>query len=98
MRTWKEKPLERSPMPFAVLQNGEIRPLEPLPRDWQEGQRLRVETVDEGEATVEDIDRDFALLANLCADSDPQDEERLAQVLQEARDQAKAQVRRQMGL
>src|SRR5260370_15102674 len=74
MRTWKEKPLERSPMPFAVLQNGEIRPLEPLPRDWQEGQRLRVETVDEGEATVEDINRDFALLANLCADSDPQEE------------------------
>jgi len=85
-------------MPFAVLQNGEIRPLEPLPRDWQEGQRLRVETADEGEATGDEVDRDFALLASLCADSDPQDEERLAQALQEARDQAKAQVRRQMGL
>jgi hypothetical protein len=85
-------------MPVAVLQNGEIRPLEPLPRDWQEGQRLRVETVEEGEATAEVVDRDFAHLASLCADSDPQDEKRLAQTLQEARDLAKAQVRRRMGL
>jgi len=30
----------------AVVSNGEIRPLEPLPADWQEGQRLRIETAD----------------------------------------------------
>ena len=85
-------------MPIAILQNGEIRPLEPLPRDWQEGQRLRVEPAEDGEATPDEIDRDFALLAGLCADSDPDDEERLAQALQEARDQSNAQVRRQMAL
>ena len=85
-------------MPMAVLQNGEIRPLEPLPRAWQEGQRLLVETAESDEATTEEIDRDFTLLADLCADSDPADEARLEQALQAARDQAKAQVRRQMGL
>ena len=70
-------------MPMAVLQNGEIRPLEPLPANWQEGQRLRVESLDEGEPTPEQIDRDFALLASLCSDSDPADEERLSQALHE---------------
>jgi hypothetical protein len=85
-------------MPIAVLKNGEIRPLEPLPADWQEGQRLRVESVDDDEATPEQIDRDFALLASLCADSDVADEERLSEALREAHQQAKQQVRRQMGL
>jgi len=85
-------------MPIAVLQNGEIRPLEPLPAAWQDGQRLRIESLDDGDATPEEIDRDFALLASLCADSDPADEERLGQALSEAHEQAKEQVRRQMGL
>ena len=85
-------------MPIAVLQNGEIRPLEPLPVDWQDGQRLRVESLDDDDATPQEIDRDFALLASLCADSDPVDEELLSQALHQANEQAKEQVRRQMGL
>ena len=31
----------------AVVSRGEIRPLEPLPADWQEGQPLRVEKADD---------------------------------------------------
>ena len=85
-------------MPIAVLQNGEIRPLEPLPGNWREGQRLRVEPAEADEATAEEIDRDFAQLAELCADNEPADEARLAQALLAARDQSKAQVRKQMGL
>jgi hypothetical protein len=85
-------------MPKAVLKNGEIQPLEPLPREWTDGQRLRVEKADDDAATVEEIDRDFAQLEALCAGSDPKDEERLAQALQQAREQSKAQVRKQMGL
>jgi hypothetical protein len=86
-------------MPIAVLQNGEIRPLEPLPADWKEGKRLRIESIDDDEsATPEQIDRDFALLNSLCADSDPDEEEQLQQALHEAHEQAKAQVRRKMGL
>lgn len=82
----------------AVVTGGEIRPLEPLPADWQEGQRLCVEKADDREASVEEIDRDFAVLAALCETSEPADEEQLERALQEARRQAKEQVRRQMGL
>ncbi len=82
----------------AVVSRGEIRPLEPLPADWCEGQPLRVEKADDGEVPVDEIDRDFAVLANLCWDSEPADEDQLDRALHEARRLAKEQVRRQMGL
>ena len=82
----------------AVVSRGEIRPLEPLPVDWQEGQRLRVEKADDGETPVEEIDRDFAVLASLCEPNELADEEQLERALGEAHRQAKEQVRRHMGL
>ena len=82
----------------AVVKGGEIRPLEPLPADWQEGQPLRVDKADDGEMTADEIDRDFAVLAKMCETSKPEDEEQLEQRLLEARRQAKELVRRQMGL
>ena len=82
----------------AVVSRGEIRPLEPLPADWHEGQPLRVERADDGDTLVEEIDRDFAMLASLCASSEPADEEQLDSSLREAHRQAKEQVRRHMGL
>lgn len=82
----------------AVVSRGEIRPLEPLPADWREGQSLRVEKAEGSEMSVEEIDRDFVVLAALCEASEPADEEQLERALQEARLQAKEQVRRQMGL
>jgi len=68
----------------AVVSRGEIRPLAPLPADWPEGQPLLVEKADDGAMPVEDIDRDFALLANLCSDSDQVNEDQLDQGLHEA--------------
>jgi hypothetical protein len=82
----------------AVVSRGEIFPLEPLPPDWQEGQPLRVEKLEDGETAVEEIDRDFAVLATLCEASEPAEEEQLQRALQEAQAQAKDQVRRHMGL
>ncbi len=82
----------------AIMSHGEIRPLEPVPADWHEGQRLQVEKIDDAEVPVDEIDRDFAALAAMCAASEPADEEQLDRALQEARHQAKDQVRRQMGL
>ena len=82
----------------AVVNGGEIRPLEPLPADWQDGQPLRVEKADAGEMSLEDIDRDFAVLERLCATSESADEERLEHALDDARRTAKEQVRRHMGL
>ncbi len=54
----------------AVMSDGEIRPLEPLPADWREGQPLRIEKADDGEMSLQEIDRDFAELAKLCAESE----------------------------
>lgn len=82
----------------AIVSHGQIHPLEPLPADWQEGQALRVEKADDSEVSVDDIDRDFAVLQELCETSDAADEEQLQRALQEARRQAKEQVRRDMGL
>jgi len=81
----------------AIVSRGEIRPLEPLPADWREGQPLRIEKADDSEVPVEEIDRDFAVLASLCADSEPANEDQLDQALHEARRQAKEQVRQDMG-
>jgi hypothetical protein len=69
-----------------------------LPADWQDGQPLQVEKAESDQMTVEEIDRDFAVLAGLCASSEPEDEDHLEQAPREARQQAKEQVRGQMGL
>lgn len=82
----------------AVVSHGEIRPIEPLPADWRDGQTVRVERIDEAEMSAEEIDRDFLVLASLCATSDPADEEKLDRALDQARREAKEQVRQQMGL
>ena len=82
----------------AIVSGGAIRPLEPLPADWREGQALRVEREDERDASIAEVDQDFALLATLCDQSEPADEEVLQQAIEEAHRQAKEQVRRQMGL
>ncbi len=80
----------------AIVSGGGIRPLEPLPGDWQEGQALRVEKADDDETPAEEID--VALLAAMCDSREQDDEERMENALQEAKRQAKEQVRRQMGL
>ena len=90
--------LEDKSMVKLVVSCGEIRPLEPLPADWREGQPLRIEKADDSETPVEEIDRDFADLANLCAESELANEDQLDRALHEARREAKEQVRRHMGL
>ena len=82
----------------AEVNRGEVRPLEPLPVDWQEGQELCIDKMDDAELTLEEIDRHYANLADLCSTSDPEDEERLELALATAKREAKEQVRRQMGL
>jgi hypothetical protein len=84
-------------MPRAVLKNGLIYPLEPLPVGWKEGQEVRVEKVEQ-EPSAAEIDRDFADLAALCASGDTADDETLDRAIEEAKRLAKEQVRREMGL
>jgi hypothetical protein len=85
-------------MPKAVLDHGVIRPIEPLPPDWRDGQELRVEKAETAETPVHEIDRDFTELAALCAQGNPDDDAIMVQALNEAHQLSKEQVRRQMGL
>jgi hypothetical protein len=85
-------------MPKAVLRGGVIVPLEPLPPDWVDGQELIVEPAEEPNDTPEAIDRWARKMEAVCADSTPEDEERMRQAIREHREQAKAQMRQEMGL
>jgi hypothetical protein len=82
----------------AIVSCGQIRPLEALPADWREGQALRIEKADDTEMPADEIDRDFAILASLCSESEPANEDQLDRALHEARRQAREHVRRGMGL
>jgi nitric oxide reductase activation protein len=88
--------LKEQTMLKAVVRGGEIYPLEPLPSDCREGQPLCAEK-DDGEPPLEEIDRDFAVLASPCQASEAAHEEQLEATLQQAHRQAKEQVRRHMG-
>jgi hypothetical protein len=82
----------------AVVQNGSIVPLEPLPADWRNGTELSVEQAQDESATPDEIDRWFEELERLCANADPEDAARIDAAVREADKLAKAHVRREMGL
>jgi len=79
----------------AVLRQGVIVPVEPLPPEWEEGAALEVAKAD---ATQGDIDAWAESMKELCADSTPADEEAMRRALEAQHHEAKAQVRREMGL
>jgi hypothetical protein len=79
----------------AVLRQGVIVPLEPLPPDWEEGAALEV---DKSAAPSLDIDAWAKSMDQLCADSATEDEEVMRRAVEDHRQQAKAQMAREMGL
>ncbi len=81
----------------AILKNGTIQPLDPIPRDWPDGVALHVDAAEPSD-DVESIDRWYAEVNALAAQIDPRDMARLEAALREADDQAKMTVRREMGL
>jgi hypothetical protein len=85
-------------MPRAILKNGVIYPLEPLPPEWADGQELEVEPIQPADESPEAIERWAREMEALCADSDSEDEERMLAAIAEERREAKAQARREMGL
>jgi hypothetical protein len=81
----------------AVVQNGVIHPLDPIPPDWVEGHQLIVE--DASSAPAEDLDAWYYELQKLGpAEYQPDEWQRVQAVMVEADEEAKAEVRRQMGL
>ena len=84
-------------MPKAVLKHGVICPLEPLPPEWAEGQELRVESTGDDDEE-RDLDAWYQELNALVTQNDPRDCAGMEQAIQAADEQAKALVRKQMGL
>jgi hypothetical protein len=81
----------------AIIQNGEIRPIEPLPADWRDGREVIVEEAER--ASTDDLDewyRELQLLGP--AQYEPGERKQVEMLLNEADVQAKALVRLEMGL
>jgi hypothetical protein len=85
-------------MTRAVLKDGKIQPLDPLPPDWREGEELKVERLEERDPTPEELDAWAKEMDALCADSDPEEDARLQAALDENRRMAKEWMRGYMGL
>jgi len=80
----------------AVVKNGVILPMEPLPSGWNEGHSVVVEELNETADSLEKWASDMnALTAEL---ADPEEWQRIESALAEADRQAKSFVRREMGL
>ena len=82
----------------AIIRDGTIQPLDPWPTGWREGQELQItelDPIDDPEA-IERWCRDLA--ASEMRLDDPADWEKFESALAEADRQAKAQMRREMGL
>ena len=81
----------------AIVQNGEIRPLEPLPAEWNEGHEVIVE--DAESTAIEALEAWYRELQRLGpAEYEPGEWKHMQELLNEADHQAKALVRREMGL
>ncbi len=85
-------------MPRAILKNGVLYPLEPLPPEWADGQEVEVAPVSPAEENPDGIERWAEEMEALCADSDPEDESKMLAAIDEQRREAKAQARREMRL
>ena len=72
----------------AVLRNGVIVPLEPVPPEWEDGTALEI---DKAENAAFDIDAWAKSLNELCSDSTTEEEDLMRHGVADHRQQAKAQ-------
>jgi hypothetical protein len=82
----------------AVVERGQIRLLEPMPSEWVEGRELCILEASSDEVTRESDTWSVEMDALTAEANDPDDWARIDAALAEADDQAKAFVRREMGL
>jgi hypothetical protein len=85
-------------MPRAVLKNGVIYPVDPLPPEWADGKELWVEEPHEPGDNLHGEDHWLDELDAMVAENDAEDFKKLEDALREADQQAKEWVRREMGL
>jgi hypothetical protein len=82
----------------AVLKNGVLQPLSPLPTDWQDGREVLLSVVDDGRLpTADEIDAIEREITAADTESDPQDDERMRAALAASRDQKPELPRRRTG-
>lgn len=81
----------------AILRDGRIQPLEPLPPAWTEGQQLVIEEPDLGETPAE-IEKWAKELEASTARIPAEEHERLERALKEIERESKDAVRRKWGL
>jgi hypothetical protein len=80
----------------AVVRDGTIQPLEPMPPDWRDGREVVVTEAEPSERRAE-IDQWFRELEASAAELDPEDDQRLTEAVVQIRQQAKETARREMG-
>jgi hypothetical protein len=85
-------------MPRAVLKNGVIYPVDPLPPEWEDGQELWVEEPHEPGESLQGEDHWLDELDAMVAENDPEDFKTLEEALRVADQEAKEWMRREMGL
>jgi hypothetical protein len=85
-------------MPKAVLRNGIIVPVEPLPAEWEDGRELVVESLKRPEDRAREADEWFREMEAAVIHVDPNDAAIIEKSIREADTVAKQQVRREMGL
>ncbi len=81
----------------AIIKDGAIQPVDPLPADWCDGREVIVEEVDP--VSTDDLEewyRELQLLGP--ARYEPGEREQVQLVLNDADEQAKSLVRREMAL
>jgi hypothetical protein len=86
----------------AVFKDGVIQPVDPMPSEWRDGRELVLKEAgfedDEQAPTAEEIDEWYENLEAMVAKLDPNDLERIEQTIRQADVEAKAWMRREMGL
>jgi hypothetical protein len=86
-------------MARAVLRNGVLVPVDPLPAEWTDGHEVWLEdTPPQAEDSPEAIDKWYRELEELCAENDPRDLEEMQAFLSEIRQEARTRARREAGL
>jgi hypothetical protein len=85
-------------VPKAILKDGLIHPLEPLPPEWADGRELQVEDAHDPRPSPEELDKWYRELDALCGQNDPAEVERGRAALDEMPQDSKEYLRREMGL
>jgi hypothetical protein len=84
----------------AVVKNGVLHPLDPLPPEWTEGETVELTGDVERPDDPQVIDQWYQELEALIAQTphDPEDDQRIDEELAEQKRRSKEYMRRQMGL